>query len=215
VAVWTTTTKATRYYPTADTGSLVTAIASLITEASAIVHGDLSEVYWGFPDVTDTPATPDIIADVTAMKVGILAQTELGNLNRQDVVGEQLRWLIGHYQTMIDGLRDGERNVPQVTVSAEAMTFGTDPLDDNEYAFDPGALGLDGFEVVPESVRVSGFEYGFDFDVRFNEHNRSWVLVRHDSGIVDTTEVTYKISYRKPREKAKTPRNDTAEIGLA
>lgn len=215
MAIWTTETKANRYFPTADTGSLVTAVATLITQASDLVAADLAEVYWPFPNVSQTPATPEVIQDLTAMRVGLLAHAELGTNNRFGAEADSFVRLDNAYRALKKELRERSTVIPQVTISAEVLAFGTAPYDDNEHAFNPGALGLDGFEVIPETVRVSGYEYGHDFTARFNEHNRAWVFLRYTNNIANGATVTYKISYLKPREKGKAPALDSTEMILA
>lgn len=214
--VWTTAIRVQRGLSGADEADLTTPLETFITDASALAQADLDPIYWAFPAVTQTPATPLFIQQLVADKVISMARMELGQVSELNPEQNPEGWSYAQrYESAIAALRTGTAMIPQETITAEAMTFGTDPYDDNEHAFNPGALSLDGFEVIPESVRVTGYEFGHDFTARFNEHNRSWVFVRYSGAIVDATTVTYKISYRKAREKGKTPKHDTSEMLLA
>lgn len=218
---WTTSARVTpRLLTTADvallTGLGIT-VASLITDASAIAETDLEPMYWPFPDVTggegQTILTPLYIQDAVALKAASLGRIALGVMSEIAPSEDNPTLNYGQlYMSKITALRREVAQIPLVRVAAEAMTFGTGPLDDDQYKFNPQSIGLAGFEVIPESVRMASYQYGVDFRVEVSTKDRGWLFIRMNSAIVDTNTVSYDFTYRKGREKAKAIRFDSAEL---
>lgn len=217
---WTTVNRVQRGLSDEDQAILADVgitLFDLVRDASAIVETDLEPLYWSFPDVTgadgQTILTPVYVQNIVALKaisLGKMSVGQLSEINPQDDGAQQT--YEARYLARVNDLRTNAANIPVVRVTGEAMTFGTDPLGDNEYKYNPQSIGLAGFEVIPESVRVTGYQNGIDFDSRLSVRDRGWLFVRYDSAIVDATTVSYDFTYRKQREKAKAIRFDSTEL---
>ena len=209
MASWTTSAKVTRHLQTNYASYLTTSVANLIIEASDIAYGHLTPRYWPFPDATDTPETPVIVQNAVAYLVAHLAMLELGRANEIAVPdNNQANNLLALYYDSIERLMSDDETrraqVPPTVVSAETCDFGGDTdLGDNRYKFDPGGLGLEGFEVVPEATRIATFQYGTDFGVVFRPDFRGWLLERYNGDIADNASVTYVVDWLKRREITK------------
>lgn len=185
-----------------------TTLAAQIDIASGIFIGDIQALYWTPPDVSNTPATPVAVQRTVAILTAHLVHQILGRANEiPDVENPQSQNYLAQYTYKVNQLTginqpDGRATavIPRIRITGEAMTFGTAPLDSDQYLF--AANVPDGFEVVEGSVQVSGYERGEgrDFLVYFSAENRGWILERIDAGIVDTTTVAYDISFLRARE---------------
>ena len=214
---WTTTAKVTRYLPTNYATYLTTSLANLIDQASEITYGDLSPRYWAFPDATDTPDTPEIIQVTVAYLAAHLARLELGRANEIELVAEgTANNLLALYHDRIQRLKAedaAERiQVPLETISGEPLVLGTSPYASYQHIFAPGTdvegtwtpVGLEGFEVLPESVVVSGYKQGSDYAAKFYPEFRAWMFDRYNGALVDDVQITsYQIDYLKRREISK------------
>jgi len=173
-------------------------LAAYKTEAAALLDARLSPRYWTpFPDVTATPATPVELQTPAAMLTAWLAWLTLGATNRFSDVSP-CQFMFEQAERLLAAIMDPDPTTPQlslVQVTDEAMTFGTDPLDDDEYK-----LAASPKTVIPASVTIAGYEYGVDFVVGYKVENRGWVLTRLTAEIVDGHKVSYQYSYLKQVE---------------
>lgn len=169
------------------------------TDAAALVDSRLSPRYWvPFPDVTATPATPVEIQLPASLLTAWLALLALNPTRRANDDGSQEVRLYERAERLLAAIMDPDPDTAQtaqVQVTAEAMTFGTDPLDDDEYK-----LAASPKTVIPASAVISGYEYGVDFAITYKVENRGWILTRLTAEIVDAMTVSYLYSYLKQTE---------------
>jgi hypothetical protein len=194
VADYTTTTQVKRWLPSNYSSTTLpdSTISSIIRERSAYVDDSLPR-YWEFNSVTDSPATPKLIQEITTW---LVAHECLHILGMSDRFGEgSLTWRLREWaEDRLEKLRRGELRISPET-KTETMTFGTDPLDDDEFL-----TGIAPKEIIPQSIQISGYELDEDFQAYYSHANRGWIIRRLTSDITDGTSVTYDWTYLKQRE---------------
>lgn len=207
MADYTTKAIALRGTPTGTEALLVdegVTVETLVTEASEQFAADVQPRYWPFPAVDATYPTPTYVQ----VCVGHLARHKvlhiLGRENEMEITEDPNSLnSLAQYTRMKDALMTDppQAQIPEVVITAELMSFpGVDPLHSDHYIFDPASMGLEGFEVIEESVKVAGMQWKADFDVCFSQPDRAWLFVRNNAAIVNETPVTYRISFLRRRE---------------
>lgn len=190
MATWTTTARVERYLPSSHGLTLST----YITEASDYVAAQLDSQYSTFPDVSATPATPEIIQTVTALWAAYQARLALAVSNRFNVEGttEKLR---EQFDLELARLRDGSVQVPPTRITGEVIAFGDgDPWGESDHNFWPSRTLP--FDVVPGSVRITDQQVGLDFTVDRNAANQRWYLRAYSADIVEgVSTVSYEVSW--------------------
>lgn len=180
-----------------------TSIADLVTEASEVFAADVQPRYWPFTGVTDDIPTPIYVQKAVAYLARSYAYEILGRANEMELADEGSSTnTMGHYLRMKAELMADPpgAQIPEIIVVDEVLTFGTDPLTADQHRFNPEDLNMEGFEVIPESVEITGKQHTVDFDTDFSKKDRAWLLTRCDDTIVDGDTVTYRISFLRRRE---------------
>lgn len=170
--------------------------AAIVADASAWTDAALCARYWHFPAITDSPATPGIVKQITRQYGLWVAWTQyLGGSNRLNPGGADL--YRQQAEEMVAGLMaiPPQYQIPPETVTDEEMTFGTSPLESDEWLF-----SIAPYDIKPESVRVSGYEWGSDFQVYRSLRYRGWVFRTLNSAITDASTVTYEYTYTRRTE---------------
>lgn len=184
-----------------------TSIEDLITEASDECESALSPRYWPFPDVDgDAPfVTPTIVQVAVSYLAQHKANEVIGAYNNVDFDDNtNLVSPYSHYLQRVNGLMmdtDGpfRLQIPTVSVTEEA-----DFSESDDYELSPSVPG--GYDIIDESVEITGFSYGDDFEVNFSKELRGWVVTRLTDDIADDASVTYSLSYLRQREVDKPAR---------
>lgn len=155
--------------------------------------------YWPFPEYSATVSTPQTIQDC-ALNYGVwLALGELGEDNELVEDSAPMRRRDMCDQVLSD-LARGVRQIAQVLVSAEALTFGSD-ADYPDWAL----LENTEVSILEESAEILGYRLEEDFRVFFSKAHRAWICERLNAEIVDGDEISYSMSYLRLREKLSTP----------
>ena len=181
----------------------------IIERASDLVDSALCNQYWAFPAVSATPATPGIIRTMALNYGQWIAWSEwLGASSRfdpnyADILLDRANKLAGMLMSSPPTF-----NIPPETVTDEALTFGTSP-----YESDEALLNCQPYDIKPESVRISGAEYGYVFTVYYEKRHRGWILQTKDTDVVtDGTTVTYEYTYMRRREQDLAPSVSSARL---
>ncbi len=167
-------------------------LAGFVTRASSWVDSILGSIYnVPLPAYGATPATPGHIREITSRLAAYMGLCAEGVTNRLD----DASFVVILKNEALDELREyvGEEPIarlPSETITGEAMTFGTDPAQDDEWEFTHGTRRIN-----PATVEVSGYENGKDFKVHYDAPMRGWVLTRLTSDIADATTVSYEYTY--------------------
>jgi hypothetical protein len=217
MAVYTTSAKVQEHLDSdwvgSGSGQVSTAqITSAIADATEFVQAELPN-YWPFPDVAATPATPLPIQRITAMWAAAICYQMLHMSNHLDDDSAAVT-LKARCLEDLKRLREGEAVLQRETISAEAIDWGDD---------DPVDAGLHlltkttNMDVIRESVTITGYELGVDFDVRFDPRYRGWVLIRINSAITDGeggSTVTYDCTYIRLLREVDAPRIHSIRMTL-
>jgi len=166
-----------------------------ITAWSGFVNDALPR-YWAFNDTTDTPTTPKSIREITTWLTAWECMRILGtaDLFNEDGLTDKLKT---DAMALLEQIREGEIRISRETTTDANIAFGTAPVDAGLYKFSVAPK-----EVERDSVTISGYELGVDFDAEYDERYRGWVLKRFNSAISDGDDdsVTFDWSYLKQRE---------------
>lgn len=172
-------------------------IDAYILDASREIDARLRDMYWPFNSITGTPATPAMIEHLCIMRSTIMCYDELTIAGHVPGPDGFMSHLWTRYLDDIQKIIDGKTVIPTETTSTETISWGAEPLDDDEHLF-----ACSPKYVIPESVVITGLENGLDFAVLYKGENRGSILkklsdFKNEAGTTLTTIASYDWSYKR------------------
>lgn len=157
--------------------------------------------YWPFPDVDATPATPEPINELAAMRTAALCLKANRMTNHVESDSEEAV-LIEKWDAELEKLRDGSYVLQREKITGEAITWGDGapiPTDRSKLTKSTEA------DVIPEATLITGYRYGVDFWVQYDSRFGAWFLIKGNSGITAGTDtVAYDIDFQRKRREVAT-----------
>jgi hypothetical protein len=187
------------YNTTTLTPAMVTAY---VGRASRIVDAAIGDIYWPFNAITDsTNPTPPFIQEMTIYRAIPICYEKLWIAGRANPADDAyVQHCLAMFREAVTDLREGRAIIPTGTTSSETISWGAEPLDDDEHKFAASPKF-----VIPASVVCTGMIWGEDFDVRYDQRVRGSILLKmsdfkNESGTEVLTIASYDWSYKRVME---------------
>jgi len=185
-------------------------ITAAVLDMSRIIDTDLQDQFFAFNAIGGTPATPSAIEQFCIWRTAVRCYEILsvsGLFDPKSWVEKYMGW----YERGPDGnggvvaLRLGKIKIPTETTSSEAISWGAEPLGDNQHKFAAAPK-----YVIPRSVAITGMVWGVDFTVHYDSRYRGSILTKlgdfvNEAGATVSTIASYDWSYYRNFEIQERP----------
>lgn len=174
-------------------------LSGRITRRSAYIDSYLDN-YESFPDVTDSPATPELIRDICTKLVVVDVLIKIEQLRRSTGdLPEIITVYKDEVKDMLDDIKKGDTIIIE-SETGETLTYGDgDPLDDQQaFITQPHPF--------PDTVKIVGYETeyvnGVDYRVYTEgfKYNKRWIFHRFTADITTSMQISYKYTYSRDPE---------------
>jgi hypothetical protein len=180
-------------------------ITAAIATASRMADAAFSTC-WKFNDITATIKPPAIVQEYTRQRARALLMIELRTSN-----ADTNESMSGEFDEAADRIakrfQSGIDSIPEDTVTDETISWGSNTWYPDEHVFSVAPR-----DVIPGSVRITGYRNGIDFQCQYRHDIRAWTMSGRGS-LGASTKVSYEFSHYR-RVDIERPGHDSISLEI-